>query len=234
MTAHCAWVATLLTVLAAGSASGQTARSTAPAEQLIEQMRSRKMQHLAAADPHEKGRYVAASLLGGNQLLVVSARYAQPALFDERLFRGDHEGAYVELNAASIKDGKLFVQDLGEPGIHPTRSEDAPFDIVYESGGKGTAFHGDWKAQGLSRQEYQDAFTSLDDKYAHALDALLSALAAAAGVVQGERDPLHSEGKASLRQRGRAAAASGKINNDSPKAVASAFRSARPGPCSVV
>lgn len=74
------------------------------------------MAHIAAADPGEAGRYVAAALIGGNQLLVVSVRYAQPALLNERLYRGDHEGAYVELNAASVRDGKLFVQDLGEPG----------------------------------------------------------------------------------------------------------------------
>lgn len=186
MTVRCVWVAMLLTVVAAGSARGQTPRSTQPAQQLIEQLRNRKMQHLAAADPQEKGRFVAATLLGGNQLLVVSARYSQPALFNERLFRSDHQGAYVELNAASVRDGKLFVQDLGEPGIHPTRTGDVPFDIVYESGGRGTAFNGDWKAQGLSKQEYQDVFTSVDDKYAHALDALLSALSAAAGAAGGQ------------------------------------------------
>jgi hypothetical protein len=186
MTARYAWVATLLTVVAAGPASGQTARSTAPAQQLVEELRNRKMQHLAAPDPQEQGRYVAATLLGGDQLLVVSARYSQPALFNERLFRSDHQGAYVELNAASVRDGKLFVQDLGEPGIHPTRTGDVPFDIVYESGGKGTAFNGNWKAQGLSKQEYQDAFTSVDHKYAHALDALLSALAVAAGGAGGQ------------------------------------------------
>ena len=187
MNARSGWMAMLLTVVAAGTASGQVARSTAPAQQLIEELHNRKLQHLAAADPREEGRYVAATLLGGNQLLVVSARYLQPALFNERLFRSDHQGAYVELNAASVRDGKLFVQDLGEPGIHSTRTGDLAFDIVYESGGKGTVFNGDWKAQGLSKQEYQDAFASLDDKYAQALAALLSALPAAADDAGGPR-----------------------------------------------
>jgi hypothetical protein len=176
-----AWLATLLTVVAVGSAGAQTARSAAPAQRLIAELQNRKMQHLAAADRQEEGRYVAAALLGGNQLLVVSARYSQPALFNERLYSGDHQGAYVELNAASIRDGKLFVQDLGDPGLRPTRTSDLPFDIVYESGGKGTAFNGDWKSQGLSKQQYLDVFTSVDDKYAHALDALLSALTPVVG-----------------------------------------------------
>jgi hypothetical protein len=120
---------------------------------------------------------VAAAVIGGSQLLVVSARYAQPALLNERLYRADHEGAYVELNAASVRDGKLFVQDLGEPGLRPTRSEEGPFDIVYESGGKGTAFDGNWKGQGLSKEGYRSAFAAADEKYAHALDALLGSLA---------------------------------------------------------
>jgi hypothetical protein len=178
MSARSAWLATLFTVVAVGPVIAQTARSAAPAQQLIDELRNRKMQHLAAADPQEEGRYVAAALLGGDQLLVVSARYSQPVLFSERLYRGDHQGAYVELNAASVRDGKLFVQDLGDPGLRPTRTSDLPFDIAYESGGKGTAFNGDWKAQGLSKQQYLEVFASVDDKYAHAVDALLSALSA--------------------------------------------------------
>jgi hypothetical protein len=168
-----------MSLVAGATASGQTLRSTTPAERLMKLLSDRKMAHVAAADPREKGRYVAAALIGGSQLLVVSARYAQPALLNERLYRGDHEGAYVELNAASVRDGKLFVQDLGEPGLRPTRSEDGPFDIVYESGGKGTAFNGDWKAQGLSKDDYRSAFAAADEKYAHALDALLRSLAEA-------------------------------------------------------
>src|SRR5688500_17563359 len=110
MSARSAWLATLFTVVAVGPVIAQTPRSAAPAQQLIEELRNRKMQHLAATDPQEEGRYVAAALLGGHQLLVVSARYSQPALFNERLYSGDHQGAYVELNAASVRDGKLFVQ----------------------------------------------------------------------------------------------------------------------------
>lgn len=164
-------------LIAGGTITAQEVHSVTPAQQLMKLLSERKMAHIAAADPGEAGRYVAAALIGGNQLLVVSARYAQPALLNERLYRGDHEGAYVELNAASVRDGKLFVQDLGEPGLRPIRAEDGPFDIVYESGGKGTAFNGDWKAQGLSKDDYRKAFAAADEKYAHALHALLRSLA---------------------------------------------------------
>ena len=77
--------------------------------------------------------------------------------------------------------GRFFGQDLGEPGLRPTRPEDGPFDIVYESGGKGRAFNGDWKAQGLSKDDYRRAFAATDETYAHALDTLLRSLAESEG-----------------------------------------------------
>lgn len=177
MTFHISMAAMMLSTLVAGTAAAQSARSSPPAERLTQLLKDRKMAHAAAADPGESGRYVAAALIGGNQLLLVSARYAQPALLNERLYRGDHEGAYVELNAASVRESKLFVQDLGEPGLSPTRSQAGAFDIVYESGGKGTAFDGNWKAQGLSKGDYRAAFDVADGKYTHALETLLQSLA---------------------------------------------------------
>ena len=44
---------------------------------------------------------------------------------------------------------------------------------------EGTAFNGDCKAQGLSKDDYRSAFAAADEKYAHALDALLRSLAEA-------------------------------------------------------
>ena len=97
---------------------------------------------------------------------------------NERLYKGDHQGAYVELNAAAERDGRLFVQDLGQPGLQATREGDAPFDIVYESMSKRTAFDGNWKAQKLSREDYQRAYDAADARYARALETLLAAVAA--------------------------------------------------------
>ena len=94
--------AIVLVVGASGVIDSHEGQSLDAADQLIKALRERKMQHLAARDPAEKGRYVAATMIGDSQLLLVSARYSQPALFDERLYRGDHQGAYTELNAASV------------------------------------------------------------------------------------------------------------------------------------
>lgn len=171
-------VAILLSAVVSGVANGQGRQSADPAERVLKMLRERKLQQFAAKDPAEAGRYVAATIIGDTNLLLVSARYAQPVLLNERLYRGDHQGAYAELNAASIRDGKLFVQDLGEPGLRAIRPAEGAFDIVYRSGGKGTLFDGNWKAQGVSKQDYLRAYEEADSRYTHALGVLLSAMAA--------------------------------------------------------
>jgi hypothetical protein len=143
-------------------------------------MRQQQRQHLAAKDPADPGRYVAAMLVGEGQLLVISGRYAQPVLLNEKLFKSDFQGVYMDLNAAADREGRLFVQDLGTPGLHPTRSEDGPYDIVYDSVTRQTAFDGNWKAQKLSREAYQQAFEAADGRYTRALETLLAAAAAPA------------------------------------------------------
>jgi hypothetical protein len=99
---------------------------------------------------------------------------------NERLFKGDYQGVYMELNAAAEREGRLFVQDLGQPGLHATREDDAPYDIVYESVTRRTSFDGDWKAQKLSRDAYTRAFDAADARYARSLETLLAALSAPA------------------------------------------------------
>jgi hypothetical protein len=164
----------------ASVASAQTSRSAGPAERLAAALQERQMQHVAAADSSDPGRYVAAMVIGGGGLLVVSGRYAEPALMNERLYKSDHAGVYLALNAASDRKDRLFVQDLGAPGLHAARRPDEAFDIVYESVTQRTAFDGDWKSQKLSRDDYRRAFERLDERYAHAVEVLLTGLGAAA------------------------------------------------------
>ncbi|MEO6009004.1 MAG: hypothetical protein ABIU38_13200 [Vicinamibacteraceae bacterium] len=156
--------------------AAESSRSAPPAGRLQQALQERRMHYVAARAPGEEGRYLAAMLVGEGQLLVVSARYAQPALMNERLYRGDHEGVYRELNAAGERDGRLFVQDLGLPGLHATRKDGEPFDMIYEAVVKGTAFNGDWKAQKLSKDDYRDTYDAADVRYARALEALLVSL----------------------------------------------------------
>ena len=69
---------TLLVVACSGLAYGQTHRSSDVADRLLKVLRERRIQHLAAKDLAETGRYVAATLIGDSSLLLVSARYEQP------------------------------------------------------------------------------------------------------------------------------------------------------------
>jgi hypothetical protein len=156
-------------------AFAQSSTSAAPAERLVAALKSRGLEFVAARDRSEDRRYVAAMRIGSS-LFVVSAVYEQPALINERLYRGDYEGAYRELNAASPRAGRFFVQDLASPGLRPDRKPGEAFDIAYESVVNRTAFDGDWAQQGLSREAYHTAFTRVDARYAQALETLTASL----------------------------------------------------------
>jgi hypothetical protein len=162
--------------IGASPVRGESSRSAGPAQRLLDTLQQKQLRHIAAQDPSEPGRYVAAMLVGDGQLLVVSARYAQPALMNERLYRADYEGVYRELAAAGERDGKMFVQDLGRPGLAVRREQDEPYDVVYDAVVKRTAFDGDWKAQKLSKDEYMTACETADERYAKALERLVAAL----------------------------------------------------------
>jgi hypothetical protein len=166
-----------LVTLAVGpwAAQAESFRSGEPAQRLLRTLQQKQLTHAAAKDPAEAGRYVAAMRVGDGLLLVVSAHYAQPALLNERLYRGDFEGVYRELNAAGTREGKLFVQDLGQPGLALRRADGEPFDVVYEAVVEQTAFDGDWKAKKASKDDYRAACKAADQRYAAALEALMVA-----------------------------------------------------------
>lgn len=175
-------VAAACTLLACTAAFAQSTKSAAPAEQLMKALAQKNLTYVAAKDPAAPGRYVAAMRLGTDQLFVISASYTQPVLINERLLNRDYQWVYQELNSASQRDGRLFVQDLGVPGLQPTRAKHQPFDVVFESVDHRTAFDGDWKAQQLSRDAYESTFARVDAGYAHALDTLVTSLAAGPGM----------------------------------------------------
>jgi hypothetical protein len=163
-------------VLACTPGLAEDSKSAGPAGQVMKALEQAKLTYLAAKDPTEASRYVAAMRLGADQLFVVSAEYAQPALMNEHLLNHDYQWAYQELNSASKRDGRLFVQDLGTPGLRESRQKHEAFDVVYESAVHRTAFDGDWKAQQLTRDTYEATFDRVDASYAHALDSLVTTL----------------------------------------------------------
>ncbi len=171
-------IAAACTLLPCTSALAQASKSAAPAEQLMKALVQHNLTYVAAKDPSEAGRYVAAMRLGADQLFVISASYEQPVLINERLLNRDYQWVYQELNSASKRDGRLFVQDLGVPGLQPVPAKHQAFDVAFESVGNRTAFDGNWKAQQLSRDAYESTFARVDAGYAHALDALVATVSA--------------------------------------------------------
>jgi hypothetical protein len=168
--------ATTLCAVVSAVAWLEASDSVRPAEALVDAMRRRGLDFVAARAPGEAGRYVAAMRIGDSQLYLVSARDPDPALVDGRLARGESEQIYRRLVDHAPPEDKLFVQDINGLGLRRSAAPDEAFDIVFVSGDARTAFHGDWAAQGLSRQAYDEAFARADAAYARALTILVEAL----------------------------------------------------------
>ena len=161
----------VLAFIASAPASAQESKSAPLAKQLAAAMDSGKLDSIAAKDAASNDVFVAALYFPG-QLLVISGKYSVPQLLSERLGKKEYRDIYMDLNGAAAADSKVFIQDPGADGLKAKRDENQAFDIV-EIGGKQTMFNSDWKAQKLSEQDYQKAFSDADERYARILTALL-------------------------------------------------------------
>jgi hypothetical protein len=197
------------------------AASVGAAERLVRQMQRQRLDFVAARDPADDGRYVAAMRNGDYQLYLIAARHKQPALIDTRLARRQYERVYRQLETASLREGRLFVQDLNGLGLRASAGPGEAFDIVYVSAEQRTAFHGDWQGQGLSREAYERAFVSADACYTRALEILLNAARGARPASRGGwefRDP-HDAIPRAVRRRHRPASAGGPTREPSSPRV---------------
>jgi hypothetical protein len=168
--------AALLVVSMPAVAAAQEPRSVQGASALTALLDARGLDAVAARDPDNPRRFVAALYFPGTQLLMVSGEYPVPVLLEQRLARGEFRQAYLDLQGASRLEGRLFVQDLQANGLRPACATGEPFDVVYQSGKPYATFNGDWAAQGLSEAEYKSRFAAADEQYARMLRALAAAL----------------------------------------------------------
>jgi hypothetical protein len=158
--------------VAAAGAQAQSKSAPAVAE-LVRRLEEAKLQYIAAKDPSDPNRFVAAVHFPGIQLMVISARYAAPALLNEKLLGRRYQDAYVDLNSASERDSRVFVEDLLANGLTLTKTKDEPND-AYEEKGKRVVFDFDWRKQKLSEKEYFALLTSADEHYSRMLGLLLA------------------------------------------------------------
>lgn len=153
-------------------AQAQEPKSASLAKQLAAALEGAKLDSIAARDPSAPDVFVGALYFPGVQLLVVSAKYTVPSLLIEKIGKKEYRDIYIDLNSASVPETKIFITDVGADGL---KAENSPYD-TYEAGGKLIAFDGDFKKQKLSKEDYQRAFSTADERYSQILTALLAQL----------------------------------------------------------
>lgn len=150
----------------------QEAQSAAAAKELASLLADRKLDAVATRMPGETDKY-AAVLAFPNQLLVVWARYAAPAVLNEKLIGKQYRDIYIDLNSASIAGTKVLITDLGADGLRPKRDRDEPYD-TQDAGKGGFNFDGNWKEDKLSEEDYMKVYAEADAGYKAALEALIA------------------------------------------------------------
>ena len=161
-------------LVARGEEPSQSAAPAATVRALLEQL---KMDTIAARDPDEPGRYVAALYMpDSQQLLVVSAPYSVPAALDRVIAAGGYMDAYMNLQAVKDHKGHFFVVDSLADGLRKTPAVDQPFDSTTVDGVVMVMFDGKWDAQKLNESGYDAMFAKDDARYARMLTILANEL----------------------------------------------------------
>jgi hypothetical protein len=165
-----------LALLLTAEVYAQAPTSTQLARQLVTALAGTGVDAIAARDPEDPGRAIAALVFPESQLLVVSAPYPDAAGLDALLTHRMYREVYSALQQPSISTGKVFFQDMGCDGFQP-----GSVDVMYENGKTQTVFDGDWRKQKLSQSAYQQRVREAETRYARLLSALVSAAGKPAG-----------------------------------------------------
>jgi hypothetical protein len=154
------------------TAAAQTSKSAAIAKELVQVMDAKKLDSIAAKTPTGEGQYAAALYFPNVQLLVISGHYSAPQLMEPRLAAKQYRDTYMELSGTVTPDTKIFVQDMGEPGLSSKKQENM-YD-TWTRAGKVVMFDGENDKQKISDAEYAKMFAAADEEYARILGALLA------------------------------------------------------------
>ena len=153
------------------AAAQEVTKSGTVAKELVSVMEGKKLDSIAAKIPDSTDQFAAALYFPGVQLLIVSGRYSAPQLMEPRLATKAYKDMYMELSGTVAADTKVFVQDMGVPGL-TQRKQDNMYD-TWTQGGKPMMFDGEPRQQKMSDADYAKAFAAADDAYAKILNALL-------------------------------------------------------------
>lgn len=162
--------------LAALPAAAEEPLSAQPAATLKARMEQLKLDAIAARDPDESGRYIAALFIPGVQFLVVSAPYPVATAIDKKIAGRQYMDVYMDLQGVPDRTGHFFVEDLQADGVRPS-DPDVACDTTTTNGTTPVVFNGKWDAQRLTQEDYEARFKRDDERYARMLKALNAALA---------------------------------------------------------
>jgi hypothetical protein len=162
----------LVAVLLPSFALAQTSKSAAVAKELATVMDGKKLDAIAAKVAPDSDRYVAALYFPGVQLLVIAGKYPAPVLLDPKITQKQYRDVYMELSGTVAKESKVFVMDMGVPGLTQKKA-DGLFD-TWTQGDKQVIFDGNWDGQKISEADYNKTFSAADDEYTKMLSALLA------------------------------------------------------------
>jgi hypothetical protein len=158
----------VLSVLPCTAVTAQDSRSAERVKSLTAVMSTHQQTAIAAKDP-DTGEFVAALFFPGVQLLVVSAHPSASAFLDEQIAAKNFQDVYVALQDPSVRNSRLFFQDLGADGLH---ADGSTVDVFYEHGQQ-LLFDGQPRKHKLSVQAYRERFGAADARYARMVDLLL-------------------------------------------------------------
>ena len=165
----------LMVVAPRAATAGDTSASSGAAHGLVALMSTHHLDAIAAPDPADTSRFIAALLVNGGPLLVVSAATPSGGAIAARIASGAYRDVYLDLQGTPTPAGKFFVQDAGADGIRD--GQNGIVDVVYEDGTRQTLFDRGL-AKTLRGDAYDKALTAADRRYAHMLNSLADAIRA--------------------------------------------------------
>ena len=155
--------------------------SAAKAKELAALLQAKKLEAFAARDAMQPGRYVAAIVVPGVQLLVVSAAYSRVNDIEYSLYNKKFQDAYLDLKSGALSTDRFFVDDAMCDGLVAVPGKSPLHDAVHMDGAK-VVFDGDFvdpkkkNTKKIPEDVYRKNFATADMRYAKALDLLITEL----------------------------------------------------------
>jgi hypothetical protein len=162
-----------LLTLSVAPVLAQEPQSAAGAKELAQLLADRKLDSFAVRLPSAPDEF-AATLAFPGQIIVVWAKFAAPAVLNEKIIQKAYREAYIDLNSASDPASRHFVTDLGADGIR-RGGKNQPADS-HDIGPKSVRFDGSWREDKMSEKEYMQALADADAAYTKVLGVLLEQL----------------------------------------------------------